>query len=227
MSRHVALVADDHELFRVALGGILTAQLGFGSVLHTSTLDEALERLGDTPAVTLALFDLAMPGMIDAASLRTVREVFPDVRVVLVTASTRREDILLALSAGVHGFVPKTLRLPDMARALDRVVAGQIYVPPAIADISATSRDDILADPAPTRRTEPAVSLTPRQREVLALIRGGKSNKEIARTLHLGPGTVKVHVAAVLRALGVANRAGAAAATSRFLSEEHDVAGRA
>ena len=188
----------------------------------TGSLDEALEQLGTRSDVSLALFDLAMPGMAGAASLGAVRECFPDVKIVIVSGSTSRDDILLGLHTGVHGYITKTSAVDEMRLALQYVLAGGIYVPSLLAEISPAT---ILPLPRPSSPASEAsgatggapVTLTPRQRDVLFHIVEGRSNKEIARALGLGPGTVKVHVAALLRVLEVANRSSAAAAGARLI----------
>lgn len=208
----VAVVADDHELFRSALSAVLKSRLGFADVIETASLDEALERLGDVRA-TLALFDLNMPGMATASSLLAVRECYPGVRVAVVSASERRRDILLALEAGVHGYVPKALPVDAIADALRTVLDGSIFVPPSLADVGRPG-EPVPVTPEPTGSA--AVSLTPRQRDVLDLLMQGKSNKEIARALTLGEGTIKVHMAALFRTLGVQNRSAAAVIGERL-----------
>lgn len=216
--RRIALVADDHELFRIALSSLLTRRLAFDAVIEAASFDEALERLAETPEVALALFDLGMPGMAGAASLATVRACFPSVRAVVVSGSTRRADILRALEAGVHGYIAKEASAEVLARGLETVVAGQIYVPPFLADLAP---DEAPPPEAVATETPPApgeAALTPRQREILAFVVKGASNKEIARALRLGEGTVKVHVAALFRALGVHNRSSAAVAGTRILA---------
>jgi DNA-binding NarL/FixJ family response regulator len=221
VSGKTALVADDDEFFRMALRSILTSQLGFAEVVETASLDEAVERLSDTESVTLALFDLAMPGMESAASLRAVRECFPDTQAAVVSASTRRVDVLLALEAGAHGYVPKSLGVAELSRALRSITEGVIYVPAFIADLSTTAGEpDLPLASTMSRNEHPEPSLTTRQRQVLEHLVAGRSNKEIARALNLGEGTVKVHVAALFRVLGVTSRAAAAAAGARLIQAE-------
>jgi DNA-binding NarL/FixJ family response regulator len=235
----VCLIADDDEFFRLALRSILTRTLGLTQVIETASLDEAVERLAEADNVSLALFDLAMPGMESAASLRAVRECFPTVRVAVVSASKRRSDMLLALEAGAHGYIPKGLGVAELAAAIKALRSGTIYVPASMADLSgaesdptpllgraATAQGPSADESEPTALTLRRVSsasaphLTPRQAQVLALLMEGLSNKAIARELGLGEGTVKVHIAALFRALGVTSRAGAAAAAARLLQPD-------
>lgn len=224
----VALVADDHDMSRVALAGVLTTRLGFGRVLEAGSLEEALARLGAAAPVDVGLFDLDMPGMAGAGALASVREHFPALRMVVVSGSTRRDDILAALAAGAHGYVPKSMRLDEIARALGRVLAGEVYVPPSLANLraefsvppSARSGGDALIAPAASPGLdEPPPSLTSRQAEILELLRQGKSNKEIGRLTKLAAGTVKIHVGMVLRALNVSNRTAAATLAERLIAK--------
>ncbi len=215
----VALAADPDEFFRIALRTILTDQLGFSSVIDTASLDEALERLSRQTDVSLALFELALPDIKSAACLAAVRECFPNVRTAVISQFDRKQDVLTALEAGVHGFIPKHIGPAQVTRALKFVLSGQIYVPPSVAALSSPSEEmQLLRDRA--SRGHPADSLTPRQREVLELLIQGKSNKEIAKTLNLGEGTIKVHMAALFRTFGVNSRAAVAVAGSQMFASQ-------
>jgi DNA-binding NarL/FixJ family response regulator len=105
----------------MALKSILLKNLGCSEVIDTASLGEAVERLSESQNVSMALFDLAMPGMESAASLRAVRECFPSTQVAVVSASRRRTDILLALEAGAHGYIPKSLGVTELARAIQTI----------------------------------------------------------------------------------------------------------
>jgi DNA-binding NarL/FixJ family response regulator len=134
----------------------------------------------------------------------------------MATASNRREDVLLALQAGVNGYIAKSMGLKELSSALKQIVGGTVYVPASIASLSITgSADEIAA----TATADLAPILTPRQKDVLTLIVKGNSNKEIARGLGLGEGTVKVHLAALFRTLGVRSRSAAAAKGAIIASE--------
>ncbi|MBL8567573.1 MAG: response regulator transcription factor [Phreatobacter sp.] len=210
--RRIAVIADDHGMYRMGLALTLKDRLGFDEVAEAASLDEALERLGETEGVALALFDLSMPGMQSAASLAAVRECYPDLPIAVVSGSESRSDVLDALAAGVNGFVPKSLVDNDLVAALGTIVSGAIFVPATLA--TATSAR------IPAAPSEPALDrLTPRQRDVLGLLIEGRSNKEIARALDLGQGTVKIHLAALFRHLGVRNRAAAVAAAAPLLAK--------
>jgi len=213
--RRRALIADDDAFFRIALGALLTSQLGFTEVLDAGSLDDALELLGNHPDIGLALFDLSMPGIKEAGNLSAVRECSGHVTLVVVSGSTARHDILSALGAGVHGYIPKALGPADLVKALQLVLGGQIYVPACLAE--APVQPVSSADAHPEDDHDALSSLTKRQYEVLRAIVDGKQNKTIARELDLGEGTVKMHVAALLRSLRVSNRAAAAAFGARLL----------
>lgn len=219
----IALTADDDEFFRAALRFILSSRLGFSEVIETGSFDDALEHLTGRGDISLALFDLAMPGMDSPGSLRTVREFFPNTKVAMVSASKARGDILMTLDAGAHGYVSKDLSMAEMTEILCKIVEGWIYVPPSVADVSSASEAATFLHGRSTRQTGDVGTLTPRQRQVLDLLIAGKSNKEIARALQLSDGTIKVHMAALFKNLGVNSRSAAAALGARhLLSAEKD-----
>ena len=214
----VALIADPDEFFRLAIGTLLTSRLGFSSVIEAALLDEALERLSQEDGITLALFDMALPDVKSAACFAAVRQCFPQAKTVVLSSSDTKQNVLLALEAGVHGFIPKCINPAELTRALDLVLSGQIYVPPSVAILSSPSVE-MQQSQERALRISSLAGLTPRQREVLTLLVQGKSNKEIARSLNLGEGTIKVHMAALFRVFGVNSRAAVAVAGSQTSGE--------
>jgi DNA-binding NarL/FixJ family response regulator len=202
-----ALIADDHELFRSGMRHLLVDMLGADDVREAETLDQAIEILTNEGAGDLVLVDLRMPGMSGAEALTALRDGFPDAKVAVVSAWEERADIISALSAGVHGYIPKSLSSTEIAQALSSILEGRIYVPAVLG------RREIAPAPAPVRGlgAETQDKLTLRQREVLAELLKGQASKEIARTLDIAEGTVKIHLAAIYRALGVRTRAEAIA----------------
>ncbi len=216
--KQIALIADDDEFFRMALTSILTNKLRFSEVVQAASLDEAVEKLTARSDISLALFDLSMPGMASPANLRAVRDCFKTLRVAVVSGSKSRRDVLSALEAGVHGYVPKGLGITELGHALQLIIDGVIYIPPSIAILPSLAEEQLVVSPQESSPLKSDLAiLTPRQRGVLALLVEGKSNKAIARDLDLGEGTVKVHMAALFRSLGVRTRTAAAVAGGRLL----------
>jgi DNA-binding NarL/FixJ family response regulator len=214
----IALVVDDDPFFRIALGTILTGRLGCVQIIEAASFDEALERLSEHPSVSVGLFDLAMPGMGSPANLRVIRETFPQTLVVMVSASSARSDVISALQAGAHGYVPKSLGVAGIVAALQTIFEGTIYVPASLSDVLMAGPASDGQSPGKSAPPPPTAldALTPRQRDVLIRLMEGMSNKQIARDLKLGEGTVKIHMAALFRNLCVKSRAAAAAVGARM-----------
>jgi DNA-binding NarL/FixJ family response regulator len=206
-AKHDILVADNHPLCRAGLATMLTCDLGVTGLSEAGNFSETLTMLAHGSGIGLVTVNLGLPGMGRAQGLRQLRTEFPSVRVVVVTETRDRDSILEALDAGVHGYIPKGLSAQEMVAAFRSVIAGQIYVPALISDVS--------VKPTPPRTSHDPMQdacLTDRQFEVLGLLAAGHSNKEIARALRIAEGTVKVHITAAFRMLGVHNRVSAAAA---------------
>jgi DNA-binding NarL/FixJ family response regulator len=201
------LIADDHELFRSGLRQLLEDELNAVDVREAETLDQALEILAVDGAGDLILVDLRMPGMSGAEALSALRDGFPDTKVAVVSAHEERPEIFAALAAGVHGYVPKSLPSAEIAAAIRGILGGRIFVPNAIGKREAGAPIEPPASP-PGDVNE---KLTARQKEVLHELLKGQASKEIARTLDIAEGTVKIHLAAIYRAIGVRTRAEAIA----------------
>jgi DNA-binding NarL/FixJ family response regulator len=198
------LIADDHELFRHGLRLLVADVFPGALVREAGSYEEALEAITDEGAGELLLLDLSMPGLAGAQSLTALTKAFPDAKLVIISASESRSDILAALAAGAHGYVPKSLGADEIATALKAVLEGRIFAPPIMG-----RRDTI--EPAPSLPERQSPKLTRRQEEVLQELLKGQSTKQIARALGLAEGTVKTQLAAIYRALGVRSRAEAIA----------------
>ena len=193
------LLADDHALFREGMKHILLGLDDGVEVVEAASYDEARARIADQPAFDMALVDLAMPGLDEFAGLKRLCDEIGDVPVVVVSAMEGGNEIRKAMDCGASGYVPKTLDSNVVLSALKLVFSGGVYLPTSLLG----TEDDSGSD----RRGEGGKGpLTPRQCDVLDLIAKGYSNKEIARTLDLAEGTVKLHVTALLKALDVCNR---------------------
>jgi DNA-binding NarL/FixJ family response regulator len=197
------LIVDDHPLFRAAIREIidrLFADKGWEvSYREASRFEEALEIATATPDLDLVTLDISMPDTNDLSGVLRFRAGFPTTPIVVVSALTDPDAMRRVMLCGAVGFIPKSSAKESMVEALQTVLAGGIYMPP-----------EMLAEPATTRRHDDydaGAALTPRQAAVLTKLVEGKSNKEIARELAISDMTVKVHVTAILRSLGVVTRA--------------------
>lgn len=202
-----AMIADDHELFRSGLRQLLQDALHAQDVREAETLDQAVEILTNEGAGDLVLVDLNMPGMSGPEALAALRDGFPDAKIAVVSAWDGRAEIIAALSAGVHGYIPKSMNANEIANAIQSILDGQIFVPPALG-----RRE--FGDPPRGPALSPAngdEKLTTRQKEVLGELLKGRASKEIGRSLDIAEGTVKIHLAAIYRALDVRTRAEAIA----------------
>lgn len=216
MSANRLLIIDDHPLMRGAIRNHLEA---FGLAEHSeqaASLGDALRKLATGPQFDLALLDLTLPDAMATSGLEALRSRHPDLKVLVTSATSDRQLIDRCLQAGALGFLPKTATADFLATAVRTVLGGGIYLPP---DLDSTlsrqwlSRQVVRAGGTGDIRQ---LGLTDRQTDVLKLILRGMPNKLIGRQLQLAEGTVKVHVSAVLRALGVRNRTQAVLAANRL-----------
>lgn len=204
------LVTDDHPIMRDALKITLGAIVPEAEIFSTGKLDEAVA-LGRQHAPDLIILDLGLPEHSGIEALTRLREELPEARVVVFSGADNRSVVIAALDAGAMGFIPKTAASTVLISALRLVLAGGIYVPPEAVNFA----DNALPQRA-APRSEDYAALTPRQREVMQLMLMGHSNKAICKHLSISENTVKVHVSAVLRALGAENRTQAVLAASKL-----------
>lgn len=208
-----AVLAAEKPLFRTGLRYVLERELGATAVEEVATLDETVSAARDSVQPDVVLVDLELPGLKGLDGLRDLRRRIGGVPFVVLGSAKRRQDILQSIDGGAHGFIPETAPLTTVIEALRLVLSGNIYVPPnmLIADEPAGSSPAPALDEtaSPATPTEIA-NLTPRQQQVLELLVRGQSNREIAHHLGVAQGTVRIHVAAILRTLNVRNRTQAA-----------------
>lgn len=205
------LLADDHDLVREALSLLFKQYFEDCEVVEAGALDPALEHIAKNKQFDLVLLDLRMPGMDGLGGLkRTLEKVDRKTPVVLLSGAYRSEDVRHAIEAGAQGFIPKTLRGQALANAVKLVLAGEKYLPSSIlSDLSegfssSTSETKVIGN---FGNEGDFSRLTPREREVLALLAEGRPNKDIARHLDLREITVKYHLKNIYRKLNVSNRA--------------------
>lgn len=211
------LIADDHPLFQEALKGVALESFSENiDCVCTVNVGETLQALDDGPAFDLILLDLKLPGAEGFSCLISVRSKAPSVPVVMVSSTDHVDIVRESFSYGAMGYLPKSSSQSVMKNAIRLVMSGSTYIPPeALGALGASHFEEKEIIP---QGTHGAMSeLTPRQLAVLDLLAEGKANKIIAYELGISEITVKAHVSAILRKLGVSNRLQAVIASKNIV----------
>jgi DNA-binding NarL/FixJ family response regulator len=201
------LVVDDHPIVRQGLVAYL------GSRDDITVVGEAADGSGAIAAAVrlrpdVVLLDLVMPRMDGVEATRRLRDLVPDVRVLVLTSFAAEDHVVDAVRAGAAGYLLKDVEPADIAAAIRAVHRGDAYLhPEAAAHVIAIVHND--------GHAQALAELTPRERDVLMLIGKGRSNREIARDLTVAEKTVKTHVSSILRKLNVRDRTQAALIAAR------------
>ncbi|MDO6568279.1 response regulator transcription factor [Alteromonas sp. 1_MG-2023] len=193
------LIADDHPLYRDALRGALSLSLPALTLTEAGDLTSTVDIL-NSEDIDLLLLDLHMPGSNDLFGLIHIRKLFPDVPVAVVSGTEDTQLISKIMSAGALGFIPKTASSGDIANAVQAILDGDVWLPPNLSD----SVDEI--DEEFSELADNVASLTPSQYKVLCFMRDGLLNKQIGYNLDIAEATVKAHVTAIFKKLGINNR---------------------
>jgi len=203
----IALLVDDHELFRIALSTILISRMGYRHVIGVGSVEEAMQALDRHPEIGLVTLDLCMPGFEDLGVFSVIRKAYPQAVLVAVSGSATYREAVACGDAGAYAFIPKALSADEISAALQRILAGEAYVPvPDPARVTMYMEDGWKRPIPGGTKVQRLELLTARQAEVYKLLVLGLSNKEIARMLDLSSNTVKVHALAICRMLGVHDR---------------------
>ncbi|OUR78368.1 DNA-binding response regulator [Colwellia psychrerythraea] len=202
------IIADDHPLFRQALLGTLKAKLTYTVWLEAQTIEELEQQLSNNNDSDLLLLDLNIPGAHGFNTLIHVRNHFPQIPVVIVSAHEDHDTISKAMSYGAAGFVPKSTPVDDIYSAIVAVLSGDTWLP---ASFEQKQRDNSDGDIA-----ERVASLTQQQYRILMMFAQGMLNKQIAYDLNVSEATIKAHATAIFRKLDVRNRTQAVIAIAQL-----------
>lgn len=193
------LIADDHALFRDGLGMRLEQLYPNIIILQASNFGQALKILEENNQVELIILDLDMPDMSWEEGFAAMRQKAKEARFVVVSASEDVRNIRKTLGEGACGYIPKRSDPKILSRALQLILDGGTYLPPELLDVAMPAENK--GESKTKNKT-----LTARQMQVLELIAQGLSNKQIAYEMGVSEATVKLHINALLRAIGVTNR---------------------
>lgn len=193
------ILADDHVMIREGLRPFVERIAADAIVQEAGSFPDVLELLKDGPA-DLVILDLKMPGMNGYQGLVTLRQMFPQMRCVMLSAMADRDHVLEAIRLGADGFIPKHLSGATMVSALQLVLSGERFIPAMLLDKNSEPGAEV------GDGSDLIGRLTPRERDILRLLREGLANKVIANRLEVSEVTVKSHLGNVFRKLGVQNR---------------------
>ncbi|WP_375751733.1 response regulator [Vibrio sp. HN007] len=195
-STYTIIIADDHPLFRNALFQSVHMAISGANLLEADSLDALLALLQKEDEPDLLLLDLKMPGANGMSGLIHLRAEYPDLPIVVISASEEPSVVSQVKSHGAFGFIPKSSDMRALISALNQVLNGDPFFPEELLKNSQACND----------LAEKIASLTPQQYKVLGMLSDGLLNKQIAYELNVSEATIKAHMTAIFRKLGVQNR---------------------
>jgi DNA-binding NarL/FixJ family response regulator len=204
------LIVEDHPIFADALRMTLAAVVPRATVVHAGSLAAAKEALEDGGGFGLVLLDLWLPDTHGFGALIDLRERYPKLPIVIVSAFADQSVVHKSIVCGAAGFIPKSARRESFLEAIRNVLAGEIVLP------SDCLSADQVADAAPDALAPKLQSLTQQQLRVLQMLCQGLPNKQIAHELDVGEATVKAHISEILRKLHVSSRTQAVLEVSKL-----------
>ncbi|APV36732.1 response regulator [Acinetobacter soli] len=210
------LIVDDHPLFRHALIQAVRYSLPQAQIYETAAVNEFYERLESGAEPDLVLLDLNLPGASGFSALVHVRAQYSSLPIIVVSAHEETSIIQRAIAHGAMGYIPKSAHPSHIGEAIRHVLEGEIWLPPNLPN-------NLSFDPRAADETELAEriqSLTPQQFRVLMMVAEGLLNKQIAYELDVSEATIKAHVTAIFRKLGVQNRTQAVLAINALNIED-------
>ncbi|MBC7001248.1 response regulator transcription factor [Photobacterium sp. BZF1] len=195
-AQYTIVIADDHPLFRNALFQSVHMAISGANLLEADSLDSLLTLLDKEDDVDLLLLDLKMPGANGMSGLIQLRSQYPDLPIVVISASEEPSVIRQVRSHGAFGFIPKSSDMRALISSLNQVLDGEPVFPEGLGE----DNDEL------TELTDKIAALTPQQYKVLGMLSDGLLNKQIAYELNVSEATIKAHMTAIFRKLGVKNR---------------------
>lgn len=206
MAKQRIILVDDHEVVRLGLKSLLARHPQFDVVGEASSAREALEQVASLKP-EVVLMDIRLPGTSGIEACEEIVNKFPGTKVIMLTSYAEDEMLFSAIRAGASGYILKQIGSDDLIKALEAVSRGEALLDPAV-----TQR--VFQEVRRAVKEEEASAfahLSQQEKHVLLLVSEGKTNREIAKSLFLGEGTVRNYVSSILSKLGVNNRAEAAA----------------
>lgn len=215
MAQHI-IIADDHPLFRAALRQAVNQAVPDALTVEVESIKALQDAVDAHPDADLVLLDLNMPGAHGFSGLVFMRGQYPGLPVVVVSGSEELQVMRRSIDYGASGFIPKSAPLPTITQAIQDVLGGDVWLPAGVAERIERLQGDT------TDFSEKLASLTPQQFRVLGMLAEGLLNKQIAYDLEVSEATIKAHITAVFRKLGVRNRTQAVIAIQQMEIDPSD-----
>lgn len=198
------LIVDDHTLFRSGIRSLLQRHPEFSVIDEAGDGLEGIKRAKNLQP-DVVLLDLHMPGIAGPEAIRLLREQAPHSKVLMLTVSEDGDDLMATLQAGATGYLVKNIEAEALTDGIRRAARGEAVISPVMmGKLVAGMRQQ--GQPAPAAKER----LSPREREIMAALARGESNKEIARSLGLAESTIKIHVQNIFKKLNISSRVQAA-----------------
>jgi DNA-binding NarL/FixJ family response regulator len=216
MNKQRIVLVDDHEVVRLGLKALIDRHAQFEVVGEAGTAREAVEAVSKLRP-DVVVMDIRLPGASGIDACAEIVEHYPDTRVIILTSYAEDEMLFAAIRAGASGYILKQIGGEDLIRALEAIGRGE-----ALLDSAVTQR--VFQEVRKAGRDEEASAfshLSQQEKHVLQLVSEGRTNREIAKNLFLGEGTVRNYVSSILSKLNVNNRAEAAAYAVEHNLKEH------
>ena len=206
MPKQRIILVDDHEVVRLGLKSLIERHPQFEVVGEAGNAKEALE-LVERQLPDVVLMDIRLPGTSGIEACEEITKKFPDIRVIMLTSYAEDDMLFSAIRAGASGYVLKQIGAEELLHAIEAVGRGEALLDPAVTQrVFQEVRRAVKEEESMAFST-----LSQQEKHVLILVSEGRTNREIAKTLFLGEGTVRNYVSSILSKLGVSNRAEAAA----------------
>ena len=206
MSKQRIILVDDHEVVRLGLKSLIERHPHFEVIGEAGNAKEALEQV-ERLLPDVVLMDIRLPGTSGIEACEEITRKFPEIRVIMLTSYAEDDMLFSAIRAGASGYVLKQIGADELIRAIEAVGRGEALLDPAV-----TQR--VFQEVRRAVKEEESLAfstLSQQEKHVLVLVSEGRTNREIAKSLYLGEGTVRNYVSSILSKLGVSNRAEAAA----------------
>ena len=211
MAKQRIILVDDHEVVRLGLKSLLERHPQFEVVGEASSARDALEQVAALEP-DVVVMDIRLPGTSGIEACEQIVDQHPSTKVIMLTSYAEDEMLFSAIRAGASGYVLKQIASEELVKAIEAVGRGEALLDPAVTqrvfqEVRKAAKDE---------EASAFSALTQQERHVLLLVSEGKTNREIAKALFLGEGTVRNYVSSILSKLGVSNRAEAAAYAVEF-----------